>query len=914
VRIVHWSLFTAAIALSAIHPAFPATIHVPTDIGTIQAAIDSATHGDEIVVATGTYFERIHFHGKNIVLRSTEPANPDVVAATIIDANASRYDDSPVVTFDGSETRECAIDGFTIANGYNRNGGGGIDGNQTHATIRHNTITNNTTTDRGGGGVFNAWGLIEHNVICSNDSSSGGGLAFCDGTIQNNVILSNSACDDGGGLAACDGIIQNNLICRNTTKGAGGGIRDYQGGIIQNNTIFGNSAGYGGGIFAYQETVIIRNNIIWGNIADSPPTQLGDFPTPEFCCIQDWIGDGTGNITVYPLFTNPEIDDFHLLPSSFCIDSGSFVQGLPSDFDDEPRGPNGTSGSRGDGSGFDIGADEYVGTVPVNLPPFEPNNHAPQEGETGVSLSPTLSCSLFEDPNSLDRHAASHWQIDDDLDFESPEFDSGIDTAQLTECAAYRAALLLETTYYWRVRHMDSAYSWGRWSQPTRFQTLNEDWILVPDDYPTIQAAIDSAAAGDTIVARPGHYFEHLDFHGKDIVLSSVSPRNPAAVADTVLSSSFAGPVVSFSGNESKKCVLSGFTITDGSHPSGGGVHGNGTKATIRYNSIIGNHGSGINGCDGLIQGNGVYSNQSAGDGGGLASCHGHISGNRIMGNHAENGGGLANCHGTITNNVVAWNVSYPVYRWVWVCCPPTYPSVTPPSCYYIPKYVHGGHGSALCDCWGNVINNTIVDNTYWDNIPPYPGKSIVSMQSTDFVASHLFRCYGNIENCVIYSTYVSLIPPSTTLRECASPSYCCIDESAAGTGNVTGGPNVMDPVKGDFRLNPDSICIDSGRFSESRVDFDGTPRGFDAISLARGDGSDFDIGAFEYQGPFMFSADLNNSKSVDPLDLLVFQQDWHRVTSPPPPADTNGDEDIDALDLLVLLRDWHRETGPQAP
>ncbi|MCA9436052.1 MAG: hypothetical protein KC978_09735, partial [Candidatus Omnitrophica bacterium] len=54
-------------------PSPAATYHVPVDFETIQAAIDSATHGDEIVVATGTYFETLFMRGKKLHLRSTAP-------------------------------------------------------------------------------------------------------------------------------------------------------------------------------------------------------------------------------------------------------------------------------------------------------------------------------------------------------------------------------------------------------------------------------------------------------------------------------------------------------------------------------------------------------------------------------------------------------------------------------------------------------------------------------------------------------------------------------------------------------------------------------------------------------------------------------------------------------------------------
>ena len=47
----------------------------------------AASDGDTVIVAQGTYRERVHFKGKNIVVRSTDPLFPSVVENTIIDGN-----------------------------------------------------------------------------------------------------------------------------------------------------------------------------------------------------------------------------------------------------------------------------------------------------------------------------------------------------------------------------------------------------------------------------------------------------------------------------------------------------------------------------------------------------------------------------------------------------------------------------------------------------------------------------------------------------------------------------------------------------------------------------------------------------------------------------------------------------------
>ena len=118
----------------------------------IQDSIDSATHGDTIVVYPGIYYENIHFNGKNLILTNTNPDSPAIVANTIIDG----LDSGSVVTFDGSETMTCVLTGFTIRNGTGTlefgnvvRHGGGIIGRGTHANIRHNIITRNSA-ERGG--------------------------------------------------------------------------------------------------------------------------------------------------------------------------------------------------------------------------------------------------------------------------------------------------------------------------------------------------------------------------------------------------------------------------------------------------------------------------------------------------------------------------------------------------------------------------------------------------------------------------------------------------------------------------------------------------------------------------------------------------------------------------------------------
>ena len=82
----------------------------PADFNSIQTAIDSASNEDIIIVQPGLYDEDIYFLGKNITLTSTNPTNPNVVAATIIGDDANET----TITFSGTEDETCTFSGFNI--------------------------------------------------------------------------------------------------------------------------------------------------------------------------------------------------------------------------------------------------------------------------------------------------------------------------------------------------------------------------------------------------------------------------------------------------------------------------------------------------------------------------------------------------------------------------------------------------------------------------------------------------------------------------------------------------------------------------------------------------------------------------------------------------------------------------------
>jgi hypothetical protein len=369
----------------------------------IQEAVFLAFPLEEIFISRGTYRENIHLLNKNIVLQGKDPNNSAIVTSTILDGE----DMFSVITLGGKEDLRCVIRGLTIQKGEARYGagisgngafplieknriidnkalgdyamGGGID--KCNGIIRKNIIYNNTAMGLGssGGGLASCNGMIQGNIISANRTERhGGGLVLCgfQGGIQNNIIAYNRAKDYGGGLSSCDTALYNNIIYNNDSDILGGGIHAVNGNLIHN-TIYGNHCDKeGGGLTSCRG--IIKNCIMWDNTAPTNPqiSLTGDAACslPSYSCIKDWKSGGTGNIASNPLVTNPLTQDFHLQPGSPCLDAGAIAEGVLTDFEGDFRPFDSIQWeSRGDGSDYDMGADEAVIPVPSPTPTPTPS-------------------------------------------------------------------------------------------------------------------------------------------------------------------------------------------------------------------------------------------------------------------------------------------------------------------------------------------------------------------------------------------------------------------------------------------------------------------------------------------------------------------------------------------------------------
>ncbi len=122
--------------------------------------------------------------------------------------------------------------------------------------------------------------------------------------------------------------------------------------------------------------------------------------------------------------------------------------------------------------------------------------------------------------------------------------------------------------------------------------TSAQTTIHVPADQPTIQAGIDAANNGDTVLVAPGTYKENINFKGKAITVTS----SGGASVTTINGGNTPGvATVAFANGETNTSVISNFTIIGGGDTiftgaSDGGVYVSGASPTIQGNTITANY------------------------------------------------------------------------------------------------------------------------------------------------------------------------------------------------------------------------------------------------------------------------------------------------------------------------------------
>lgn len=339
-------------------------IDVPDDYPTIQQGIDASVNGDTVLVAEGTYFERVDFSGKAILLGSGYIFSGDTlqIQNTIIDADTSiigPHEVSSVVRFTSGEDTTSVVRGFTIRNGvgvahsiYHRYGGGIYCSGYSSPKIMNNYIIDNSANAGGGvyirdgsnaiasenrimnndgGGIFvyESSPIIMSNMIGRNTAENGGGI-FCaggsDAHIIDNVIFENYGGLLGGGIycVGSNPTIVGNLIYGNKVADWGGGIcADDASPVIINNIIADNVAtSEGGGLYCFNNSIVtVVNTISWANTPPEISYRSGGSYQITFSDIRGgW--EGQGDMDSDPFFISAYEGEYNVCSQSPCIDAG----------------------------------------------------------------------------------------------------------------------------------------------------------------------------------------------------------------------------------------------------------------------------------------------------------------------------------------------------------------------------------------------------------------------------------------------------------------------------------------------------------------------------------------------------------------------------------------------------------------
>ena len=275
----------------------------------IQEAIDAIAVGGVITVLEGSYTGQgnrdIDFEGKAFTLTSTDPQDPCVVAATIIDPNGTEENPHRGFYFHNGEDANSVLTGFTITNGY-QYFGGGILCESSSPTIKNCTFSGNSTFDGGAmcnyngssptvtnctfsgtlttystGGManyLNSSPTVTNCTFSGNSAGDGGGMGNWDNsspTVTGCTFSGNSATGTAGGMSNgwyCSPTITNCIFTSNSAVDRGGGMENLYNSspTLTNCTFSGNSAGdLGGAIYNSGGSMPTLTNCSFsGNTAD----------------------------------------------------------------------------------------------------------------------------------------------------------------------------------------------------------------------------------------------------------------------------------------------------------------------------------------------------------------------------------------------------------------------------------------------------------------------------------------------------------------------------------------------------------------------------------------------------------------------------------------------------------------------
>jgi hypothetical protein len=321
----------------------------------------------------------------------------------------------------------------------------------------------------------------------------------------------------------------------------------------------------------------------------------------------------------------------------------------------------------------------------------------------------------------------------------------------------------------------------------TVLPVVNATRLLVPQQYASIQAAINAASPSDTVLVSPGTYYENINFRSRGIVLASTyiltsdtttidatvingsQPSIPDSASCVIIASKVSGTSLDTT------AMIIGFKITGGTgtkwedEHNPGSVYREGGGILVQYLSprILHNHITYNSATD--------LSGGMSSAGGGAIRCGDSnplIRNNVIDNNQGRYGAGVVfnYCGGMICNNLIAHNTGGQNF---------------------------GGSGLWILGINAQASPRSVINNTIIYNYSAGPGGGIRAWNTTMTIKNNIL--WGNTASVgnQIYNSSSNL-----------TVTYNNLQGGYAGSGNINLDPgfDVM-----NYYLSGASPCIDKG-------------------------------------------------------------------------------------------------------
>ena len=647
------------------------------------------------------------------------------------------------LTVDGSTISSNTATG-TGAGGIG--GGGGID-NLGTATIQGGSqITANSATGVGGGILNDGMLTVDASTIGTNTALRGGGIFNSGGSggsvaLSNSTITANNANLSGGAVdSESTFTVTASTIDSNISGGGGGGISNSNALTLTNSTVSGNTARTnGGGIDTgtATATVEINNSTIANNRADSAGTSAGTGGGIHH--------DNAGSVTLTST----------IVATNFV---GTGTTG--SDVSGTVDGTFNLIGVDTGLSGLTDGMDNnLVGTAASPIDPLlEPlaDNGGPTRTQAILSSSPALDAG--DNPLSLttDQRGTPFVRT-----FGS-QTDIGALEVQFLPSTFYvdNATDYVITTDQGAIGTLDNGDTVTWDTASTHPDGPVTGLTFGTDAFASIQDAVDAAAANgtglDTIDVAAGTFTENVTINTNVNIIGTTG-----AIVDGGASGSV------FKITAGNTVTLDSLTIQNGSAIDGGGIFNAGTltlsNSTVQNNSASGDGGGIFTNSGSTLTVNGsTVSTNTAQFGGGIANFGGTATiqgGSQITGNTAgADGGGIYNA-GTLTVDGSSTIGQFLVENDVWSQSAPTAGDL-------VFAFVDAQNSTAGQDVLLDVLENdgsTVIDNF---NNGISAGGAVT--QGGDVFYNVQANPFGGDE-VTPYEIYASVVDPSAAVPETES-------------------------------------------------------------------------------------------------------------------------------------------------